>query len=62
MKATTKRIALDWSQLLGFNQVKNETHQPTSVIGAKVGGKPVSKDSRTLVSAKIGSKVGLKAE
>ena len=50
MKATIKRIELDWGKLLGFNQVKNETpasrgKQSTSVIGAKVGGKPASKDN-----------------
>jgi len=45
MKATPKRIELDWNKLLGFNQVKSAQGQPESkasrmLIGAKVGGKP----------------------
>ena len=51
MKATNKRIELDWSKLFGFNQVKfaqGETKSKSSKamigakIGAKVGGKPVA--------------------
>ena len=45
MKKTSKRIELDWTKLLGFNQVKSAQEQPDSessrmLIGAKVGGKP----------------------
>ena len=45
MKSTTKRIKLDWSKLLGFDQVKAvqgnaNTTYARAMIGAKIGGKP----------------------
>jgi hypothetical protein len=49
MKSTTKRIKLDWSKLVGFNQVKSfqagvDKSRARAAIGvkagAKVGGKP----------------------
>jgi hypothetical protein len=48
MKSTTNRIELDWSKLVGFNQVKSaQTSQDKESlkealnvrVGAKVGGK-----------------------
>ena len=41
----SKKIKLNWSKMLGFNQVKAAQAQPDSktsrmLIGAKVGGKP----------------------
>ena len=48
---TTKRIALDWTKLFGFNQVKSAQAQPKSksakaMIGAKIGSKPGLKPGR----------------
>jgi len=45
MKSTNKRIELNWSKMLGFNQVKSAQNQPRekssrAMIGAKIGGKP----------------------
>jgi hypothetical protein len=42
MKSTSKRIQLDWTKLLGFNQVKNnqaDAKNSRAIIGARVGGK-----------------------
>ena len=44
MKNNNKRIELNWSKMLGFNQVKAAQAQSDSktsrmLIGAKVGGK-----------------------
>ena len=48
MKSTTKRIKLDWGNLLGFEQVKSAQNNRQSAearaiiggkIGAKIGGK-----------------------
>jgi hypothetical protein len=44
MKSTNKRIQLDWTKLLGFNQVSSAQSTPDekaarAIIGAKVGGK-----------------------
>ena len=46
MKTTTKRIELDWTKLLGFNQVKSAKNQPDG------------KCSRAMIGAKVGNKVG----
>jgi hypothetical protein len=46
MKSTTKRIELNWSKLLGFNQVK------------LAQGEIKSKASKAMIGAKIGAKVG----
>jgi len=42
MKATNKQIKLDWSKLLGFNQVKLAQGEKCvrAMIGAKIGAKP----------------------
>lgn len=48
MKTTHKRIELDWTKLLGFNQVKTAQTQPDS------------KNSRSLIGSRIGVKVGSK--
>ena len=47
MKKTDKRIELNWGKLLGFNQVK--TNQGRG-----------SKNSRAMVGAKVGAKLGFK--
>jgi len=44
MKSTTKRIALDWSKLFGFCQVKSaqgehNTKQAKALIESRLGGK-----------------------
>lgn len=44
MKSTNKRVTLDWSKLLGFNQVKSaqadcKSKLAQAMIGAKIGGK-----------------------
>jgi hypothetical protein len=44
MKSTTKRIDLDWSKLIGFNQVQaarssSDKKRIREAIGAKIGGK-----------------------
>ena len=46
MKSTKKRIELDWSKLLGFNQIKVAKGQ--------------RKAAKAMIGAKIGAKVGLK--
>jgi hypothetical protein len=48
MKSTTKRVNLDWSKLLGFNQLKSQSKGSR----AMVGGKPAS-----MIGVKVGSKV-----
>ena len=48
MKSSNKRIELNWGKLLGFNQVK-----ATQARG--------DKNSRALIGAKVGGKVGIKA-
>lgn len=48
MKSTMKHIKLDWSKLLGFNQIKSAQ------------GELANKSSRVLIGAKIGGKIGLK--
>lgn len=41
MKTTNKRVKLDWSRLVGFNQVRSrQSKQAKSVLAAKIGGKP----------------------
>lgn len=52
----TSKITLDWSKLLGFDQVAPRAAESSSRIGAKVGGKGIS----TMVGAKVGSKAGMK--
>jgi hypothetical protein len=49
MKSTNKRIELNWSKLLGFNQVKSAQ------------GAPNAKSSRAMIGAKVGGKAGVKA-
>ena len=48
MKSTTKRIALDWTRLFGFNQVKSAQAECKS------------KSAQAMIGAKIGSKAGVK--
>jgi len=48
MKSTTKQIKLDWTKLLGFNQV------------ASAQNSTGSKASRAMIGAKVGGKAGLK--
>jgi hypothetical protein len=48
MKSTNKRVELNWTKLLGFNQVKSaqgvtDAKSSRAIIGAKVGGKVGSK-------------------
>jgi hypothetical protein len=41
MKSTKKRVELNWSNLLGFKQVRSqENKQAKAVLAAKIGGKP----------------------
>jgi hypothetical protein len=45
MKTTNKRITLNWSQLIGFNQVQSQhgkqaAKQAKAILAAKIGGKP----------------------
>jgi hypothetical protein len=48
MKATNKRIKLNWGKLLGFSQVK------------VAQGDPKSKSAQAMIGAKAGVKKGLK--
>jgi hypothetical protein len=48
MKATNKKIELDWNKLLGFNQVKAAQAQTDA------------ERSRAIISSKVGVKVGAK--
>jgi len=48
MKSTNKRIELDWTKLLGFNQVSSAQTRSTT------------KSSRAMIGAKIGLKAGVK--
>jgi hypothetical protein len=46
MKTSNKRINLDWSRLVGFNQVPSQedaqaTKRAKAILAAKIGGKPV---------------------
>lgn len=61
----TSKINLDWSKLLGFDQVARGDAEPASRIGAKVGGKGISnslgaKVGSKGISTKLGAKVGEK--
>jgi hypothetical protein len=41
MNPTKKRVQLNWSNLLGFNQVRSRKNkQAKAVLAAKIGGKP----------------------
>ncbi len=48
MKSTNKRIELNWTKLLGFNQVSSVQAQPNA------------KNSRAVIGARIGLKAGVK--
>jgi hypothetical protein len=48
MKATNKRIKLNWGKLLGFSQVKAAQDDPKS------------KSAKAMIGAKVGQKFGLK--
>lgn len=44
MKSTNKRVKLDWSKMLGFNQVKSPrrnsgSSEAKAIVGAKIGTK-----------------------
>jgi len=49
MKATKKRIKLNWGRLLGFSQVKAAQNNPTL------------KSPRAMIGQKLGVKEGLKS-
>lgn len=53
-------VNLDWSRLLGFDQVRRPEGTVPSRIGAKVGRKPEGSSSVALV--RIGAKVGRKTQ
>jgi len=48
MKSTTKRIKLDWGNLLGFNQVKSAQTEPNYKL------------AKAMIGSKVGSKAGIK--
>jgi|GEM_PF-5441250 len=50
---------LDYSKLLGFDQIASNSSALDNKLGAKVGAKPVVSLGAQL-GAKVGSKVGLK--
>jgi len=44
MKSTNKRVKLDWSKMLGFNQIKSargnlNSPEAKALVGAKIGTK-----------------------
>lgn len=49
-KPASQRIPLDWSQLLGFDQLRRDAAMPPASVGAKVGVK----------NGRIGARVGVK--
>ncbi len=48
MKSTNKRIELNWTKLLGFNQVKSAQGVSNAI------------NSRAMIGAKVGGKIGVK--
>jgi hypothetical protein len=52
-------VALDYSKLLGFDQIASNSSALGNKLGAKVGAKPVVSLGAQL-GAKVGAKVGLK--
>lgn len=58
-KTPLQRIPLDWSQLLGFDQLRRDAAAPLAVVGAKVGAKPTL-DNGAGSRARIGTKAGVK--
>ncbi|HEX4266226.1 MAG TPA: hypothetical protein VH597_17955 [Verrucomicrobiae bacterium] len=40
MKTSNKRVKLDWSRLIGFNQVRSQqSEKAKKMLAAKIGGK-----------------------
>jgi hypothetical protein len=59
-KPASQRISLDWSQLLGFDQLHRDAVTPQAAVGAKVGLKPTASLDGTLSRTRIGTKAGVK--
>lgn len=59
-----ERIALDWNQLLGFNQVqateKTQANPARAMVGGKLPAVP-ELNRHALLAAKVGAKAGIKA-
>lgn len=58
--ASKSPVLLDYSKLLGFDQIASNTSSLGNKLGAKVGGKPVDETITLSLGTKVGAKVGLK--